>query len=281
MIICLQLPYFLFYMQVVMLYIIVSRKGIVMDINQNLLSNLSIRDREFLMRIYAEGLEKYEKRIRAINFVDKQHVLDAGCGFGQWSMALAKYNRKIEAIELVPERVTFCQKLFMQNGIENISIQEGTIEKLPYEDSVFDIIWCYSVSYMTNWKISIRELLRTLKGGGKLYVCTNDVGWYYNMMINEPNKTVDYNPRENAIKAFINEWRYNNAGENFIGERVMRSRDVQRELQNYNVQILSWCGEGKSILNDSYVDKISPFFCETYFDEIGVYEFIVTRGNVL
>ena len=265
-------------MQIIALHIIiVSRKGIViMDINQRLLSNLSAKDREFIMRIYAEGLEKYEKRICALDFVDKEYVFDAGCGFGQWSMALAKYNKKVEAIELLPERVAFCQKIFMQSGIKNIFVQQGTIEKLPYKDSVFDIIWCYSVSYMTNWRISFRELLRVLKNDGRLYVCTNDVGWYYHMIIDEPNKTSDYNPRENAIKAFINEWRYNQ-GENFIGERVMRIKDVQQELQNHSCKILSLCGEGRTIFDDSYADKINPFFRETYFGENGVYEFVCSK----
>lgn len=252
-----------------------------MEMTADLSEMLQIKDKEFVERIYSSDLQKYEDRVLALDFVNADYVLDAGCGFGQWSMALAKYNKKIEAIELLPERVAFCQKLFMQNAAENISIQQGTIEKLPYQDSIFDAIWCYSVLYMTNWKTSLRELLRVLKIGGKLYVCTNDVGWYYHMIINEPNKTLDYNPRENAIKAFINEWRYNEAGENFIGERVMRSRDVQHELENYNVQILSLCGEGRSILNDSYADRIIPFFCETYYDEIGVYEFVLSKKGIL
>ena len=251
-----------------------------MNMSFDMLETLSLKDKEFVQRIYSNGLQKYEDRILGIDFIGADYVLDAGCGFGQWSMALAKYNKKVEAIELLPERVAFCQKLFMQNEIEHIYVQQGTIEKLPYEDSMFDIIWCYSVLYMTNWKTSLCELLRVLKNGGKLYVCTNDVGWYYHMIINEPNKTFDYNPRENAIKAFINEWRYNEGKENFIGERVTRSKDVQRELQKHYVKILSLCGEGRSIFNDSYTDKISPFFSETYFDEIGVYEFVCAKDGI-
>lgn len=268
-------------MQVVMLYIVVSRKGIAMDINQNLLSNLSIRDREFLMRIYAEGLEKYEKRIRAINFVDKQHVLDAGCGFGQWSMALAKYNKNVKSIEIAKERVDFCQELFAEQQFDNISIQQGSIETLPYNDNIFECVFCYGVMILTNWKESLKECLRVLSHGGMLYICTNDVGWYYNMIINEPNKTIDYNPRENAIQAFINEWRYMNAHDShFNGERIMRAEDVEKELKKYDCAIVSLAGEGKSILNPDFKNVPLSFFQDMYYSCRGVYELIIKKGCV-
>lgn len=251
-----------------------------MEIAVDLLETLQIKDREFVKRIYSDNLRKYEDRILALDFINADCVLDAGCGFGQWSMALAKYNKQVVAIELMPERIAFCKNFFAKNFLKNIDVQQGSIEKLPYEDSIFDIVWCYSVLYMTNWKTSLKELLRVLKVGGSLYVCTNDVGWYYNMIINEPNKTIDYNPRENAIQAFINEYRYKIAKENFTGERITRMKDIEQELNHLQVKIISLCGEGKSILNTSSIlieCPPPPFFRDLYFDEIGVYEFVVAR----
>lgn len=255
-------------------------KGIAMYISNKLLANLSVKDKEFLARIYADGIEKYEYRIQAIDFVGKQNVLDAGCGFGQWSIALAKYNRQIESIEIAQERVDFCKQLFIDQKIHNISVQQGSIEKLPYKDNQFELVFCYGVMLMTNWRDSLKEFFRVLAPNGILYVCTNDIGWYYHMIIDEPNKTIGYDPRTNAIQAFINEWRYANNGEScFIGERVMRAESVKKELENYNCKLLQLMGEGQCIINQSFKDKIKPFFKDTYHSCRGVYEFIARKES--
>lgn len=64
-------------------------------------------DRLFLQRIYADGLDKYTDRLQAIGFAEHEHVLDAGCGYGQWSLALAGMNQAVSACDISPLRVNF------------------------------------------------------------------------------------------------------------------------------------------------------------------------------
>ena len=49
-------------------------------------------DAAFLSRVYQTGLTKYQERLRAISFYGLRHVLDAGCGFGQWTLSLSGLN---------------------------------------------------------------------------------------------------------------------------------------------------------------------------------------------
>ena len=68
-------------------------------------------DRLFLRRIYGDGLTKYQDRLNAIGFSEYDHVLDAGCGYGQWSLALAEMNRKVSSCDISSLRIDLLSDL--------------------------------------------------------------------------------------------------------------------------------------------------------------------------
>ena len=47
-----------------------------------------MNDKLFIQRVFSKGLDSYINRLEAIGFTKKSKVLDAGCGYGQWSIAL-------------------------------------------------------------------------------------------------------------------------------------------------------------------------------------------------
>ena len=55
-------------------------------------SSLGHNDSLFVERIFHGGIEKYLRRLNAIELKNFDNVLDAGCGFGQWSIALSQTN---------------------------------------------------------------------------------------------------------------------------------------------------------------------------------------------
>ncbi len=260
-----------------------------MDLNESLIERLGPNDRAFLMRVFENGIDQYKKRILQLGFCGTDTVvLDAGCGFGQWSLSFAQCNKNVVSIEYSHDRVSFLQDIVASQKITNIKVLQGSIENLPQEiDECFDYVFCYGVLFLTNWKESLQELLRVTKKGGYIYIAANDIGWYYNLIINEPNKTTDYNPRQHGIDAFINEYRYNN-GEKFEGDRVLRLELFKTFLEQMppaaakqrTCQFVLASAEGTLIYdNGTYKSCLNEgFFKAEYFGARGVYEVILQKS---
>ena len=105
--------------------------------------NLSHNDRLFLKRIFKQGIKKYMERLEAISFHGYNTVLDAGCGFGQWSLALSQLNKNVISCDVAPNRINFLADLITNLSLKNLSLSINPINKLPYEKETFDCIFCY------------------------------------------------------------------------------------------------------------------------------------------
>lgn len=227
-------------------------------------------------RIYSDGLKKYEDRIVQYGFKGFEHVLDAGCGFGQWSLVLSDLNKKVSSIEFQKNRVNSAKEIAKELNKENIDFTQGSIENLPYGDGSFDAVFCYGVLFLTDWKKSLSEFCRVLKPNGKIYVNANGNGWYYNLIINEHNKTIDYNPREYAIDAFLNTERYNNNKKLYKSghDVIIEKTEIRSEMKHLGFTDIQIDGEGKINAKNAH-----PFFKEEYFGEVGCYELIAKKGD--
>lgn len=239
-------------------------------------NELSNKDQEFLDRIYSDGLEKYEKRIQQYGLVGKKNVLDAGSGFAQWSIALSKHNDKVTSIEFNKQRVEVSKQIAKELNIKNIEFLQGSIGNLPFQNDTFDGVFCYGVIFLTDWKKSLKELSRVLKKDGVVYLNANGIGWYYNLIINEHNKTSDYNPREYAIDSIINTERYHNNPNLYKSglDVIIDQNELLQELTVLGFKNIIFDGEGK-------INAINPkpFFKEEYFNELGCYELMAIKGN--
>lgn len=106
-----------------------------------------------------------------------ESVLDAGCGVGNWSLALSKYFDKVTALEFNPDRLD-CTRLVAKAAELDIEFVLGSIENLSFSDATFDAVFCNGVIFLTDWRKSLSELQRVLKPGGTLYVTFNDLAWW-------------------------------------------------------------------------------------------------------
>lgn len=195
------------------------------------MKRLSAADFDFLKRVWKRPLEDYERFICDIGIVANDDVLDAGCGFGQWSVALSRANRRVTGIDFDSERITIASNAPLARACENLKILEGDLENMPFENEAFDAVFCYSVIYSTDYKRSIAEIYRVLKPGGKLFVNTNDWGWYIKNLFVTHNDSPGFSSRLMATQTILNTLRFGITGSRRKGGNlVMPQADFHRFL---------------------------------------------------
>ena len=203
-------------------------------------------DAEFFQRVWSQPLEVYKNRLRAAGMEGFNHVLDAGFGLGQWLLCLSEMNTSVKGLEYSTPRVTNTRDLLQSLEVENAEVREGSVEELPYENEEFDAIWCYGVIFLTDYRKTLAEFRRVLKPGGTLYVTANELGWFAHCIINEHNKSENYDPREMALNTIDNSIRYFGTGEFQRGHQLLIPRDVmQADLEKLGFSVDEVANEGQ------------------------------------
>ena len=242
--------------------------------HQTLIGN---NDSLFISRIFEDGIDKYVERVKAIGFSNYECVLDAGCGFGQWSLALAQVNQSVSACDISPLRVDVIREVARGLSLTNIDACVCGIDSLPYPASSFDAVFCYGVIFLTPWRKALGELTRVLKPGGTLYVNANGLGWYMFLWQEEYNRADDYDPKAVAARTLLDTLRYDREGHyepgmNFLIEPL----DLENELRQLGFTNILSDHEGCLHL-DPNSPKAKPFFNGEYCGQLGVYE-VVARN---
>lgn len=239
--------------------------------------SLKDNDKFFFNRVYSEGLEKYANRLKAINFRGKERILDAGCGFGQWSFALSELNDFVDAFDFASNRVNVCKELIKIFNLSNIFFQKASLEDIPYDDNTFDLVFCYSTIFITNPEISFKELFRVLKKGGKLYVNMNDLGWYIHNLENAVNNAKDHSSKQMAIETLENSFNFYSTGKRTNGKQIVMPVNYTLNLmKKIGFTNLIWDGEGLINLNNE--KNCDSFFKKTYNGKVGVYEILAEKS---
>ena len=102
--------------------------------------DLASEIRFFSIEFTLEDCRKYIDRLEAIGFSGQgANVLDAGCGFGQWSLAMSSLIGYVVGIDVSAVRVEAVKKISL--NIENVEFQKGSISKLPFPDNHFDFVF--------------------------------------------------------------------------------------------------------------------------------------------
>jgi ubiquinone/menaquinone biosynthesis C-methylase UbiE len=125
--------------------------------------------------------------------LSEMNVLDAGCGTGNYSVAVIPYVRRIEAVDVNPAMIRVASGKL--SG-EDVSFHEAPIDELPFDDATFDGVMVNQVLHhlpesgdgFSAHRRAVEEMSRVLKPGGVLTVNTcsrkqlDNAYWYYSLI---------------------------------------------------------------------------------------------------
>ncbi len=206
----------------------------------------------------------YEERVRAIDFRQKERVLDAACGVGQWSLALARSNNEVHGIDLSPERLAIAEALMARNDVKNAFFTQGNLEVLPFTDQFFDAVFCYGVFMFLDPTVAMKEFTRVLKPGGKLYICANGLGWSLSLIMKRRLVRSGLRTIKRTVKKEVRD--------NFLTKGGMR-----RSCRAAGLELTAWAGEGKLRLCPNGVPGFEPVYVSRFLGFTAVFEMVATK----
>ena len=134
--------------------------------------------KEFYTKLNPEGLADRKKAIhtkKELAYLKKilgktGKILDIGCGYGRFTILLAKQGYDIEGIDITPALIKKAKKDAKENNLK-IDFKIGDMRDLPYKDNSFNNIICmWSVFIELSEKVdqlkAVKEMMRVLKSGG-------------------------------------------------------------------------------------------------------------------
>ncbi len=99
------------------------------------------------------------------------NILEAGCGTGQLSISLSRYNRKIHSIDISEGSLIEGKKFADNNNIKNVQFYRMNIFNLCFPNNYFDVIISNGVLHHTyNAEFAFNKLSEKLKPGGIIVI---------------------------------------------------------------------------------------------------------------
>ncbi|WP_235857344.1 class I SAM-dependent methyltransferase [Paenibacillus albiflavus] len=146
-----------------------------------------------------------ERLIRMLS--QYHHVMDAGCGHGEFTLKMSTYTDHITGFDNSTELIHIAQSLLENSEISNVKFVYATTKsELPFADAQFDLI------YDSRGPTSIINHSRILRSGGTIFGIHNNVpivkerliaNGYINIEIEEFNDGLPiFRMRKNSQSSF-------------------------------------------------------------------------------
>jgi SAM-dependent methyltransferase len=100
---------------------------------------------------------------------DSERVLDAGCGSGRLTVALALGGAAVTGVDTNAVQLEAAARRASENGVALTLLEADFNEALPFADATFDVVVSrLSVMAATDPVATLRELGRVLEPGGRI-----------------------------------------------------------------------------------------------------------------
>jgi ubiquinone/menaquinone biosynthesis C-methylase UbiE len=97
-------------------------------------------------------------------------VLDVGCGTGILAAHIAGHVRSVVGMDLSPMMLAAASRRRDESRIANVEFVVGDLESLPFGDASFDCVVSSAALYNTRLQVSLPELRRVVKPGGRILI---------------------------------------------------------------------------------------------------------------
>jgi ubiquinone/menaquinone biosynthesis C-methylase UbiE len=158
--------------------------------------------------LFEESVALFELRMRAngfdLDWLKGKSCLDAGCGGGRYSIALARFGAS-RVVGLDVSETGLADAARRAGSYPMIEFKRGSVLDLPFADATFDFCWCAGVLHHTaDPDRGLAELTRVLKPDGKLFLLLYGKGglrWPTIMRLRPLANRLGYAPMDAAMKA--------------------------------------------------------------------------------
>ena len=138
---------------------------------------VNLSDDVYFDQSYAFTRERFEKSgFNAEQVFGDKVVLDAGCGSGKFSAALARLGAaKVIGLDLGEKGLAFARTQAAKVSYGNrLEFRHGSLLNIPLADSSVDAVWSNGVIHHTlGYERCLAEFARVIKPGGTLYLYVN------------------------------------------------------------------------------------------------------------
>lgn len=160
-------------------------------------------------KAFVSSVELFKKRFEANGFAVTwfrgKTCLDAGCGGGRYSIALALLGAKeVFAIDISKGSLEDAERRAADLNIDNIKFRAASVEKLPFGDNSFDaVIFSGLLHHLARPHAGMREVSRVLKPRGLLYLlvyATGGIRWPLIQILRPIARKIGFNALDAALE---------------------------------------------------------------------------------
>ena len=138
---------------------------------------VDLTDDIYFDQSYAFTKERFEKSgVDPVAFFKGKTVLDAGCGSGKFSAAIARFGaKKVIGLDIGEKGLQFAREQTRKVAYGYVlEYRKGSLLEMPLADSSVDIVWSNGViHHTTGYEQCVKEFARVLKPGGTLFLYVN------------------------------------------------------------------------------------------------------------
>jgi ArsR family transcriptional regulator len=98
-------------------------------------------------------------------------VVDIGCGEGYLTVEIARWARRVVAVDRSPAVLARAKALAGRRRAANISFKRGELDRLPLESASMDVaLLCQTLHHAADPAQAVAEAARVVRMGGKVLV---------------------------------------------------------------------------------------------------------------